>query len=85
MFDPVAEYAELMETVRLRRDPRACSMSGFGITSTPCMRYRALCQAIFERRLGAPAGTVINGTPLPDFGGRHPDPNLVMRMSWWTS
>jgi phosphoglucomutase len=27
--------------------------------------------------LGAPAGTVMNGTPLPDFGGHHPDPNLV--------
>jgi phosphoglucomutase len=32
---------------------------------------------IFEKRLGAPAGTVMNGTPLPDFGGGHPDPNLV--------
>ena len=32
---------------------------------------------ILEGRLGAPAGTVVNGTPLPDFGGHHPDPNLV--------
>jgi phosphoglucomutase len=32
---------------------------------------------IFEKRLGAPAGTVMNGTPLTDFGGGHPDPNLV--------
>ena len=32
---------------------------------------------ILERRLGAPAGTVVNGTPLPDFGGHHPDPNMV--------
>ena len=32
---------------------------------------------ILEDRLGAPAGTVRNGTPLPDFGGHHPDPNLV--------
>ena len=32
---------------------------------------------IFEDMLGAPQGTVINGTPLPDFGGGHPDPNLV--------
>ena len=32
---------------------------------------------ILEKRLGAPAGTVLNGTPLPDFGGHHPDPNLV--------
>src|SRR6185295_18743186 len=32
---------------------------------------------ILERRLGSPSGTVINATPLPDFGGHHPDPNLV--------
>jgi phosphoglucomutase len=32
---------------------------------------------ILEHRLGAPKGTVRNGTPLPDFGGHHPDPNLV--------
>jgi phosphoglucomutase len=33
--------------------------------------------AIFEGQLGAPAGTVQNGKPLEDFGGGHPDPNLV--------
>lgn len=33
--------------------------------------------AIFEKSLGAPAGTVKNGVPLEDFGGGHPDPNLV--------
>ncbi len=33
--------------------------------------------AIFEKRLGAPVGTVMNGVPLEDFGGGHPDPNLV--------
>ena len=27
------------------------------------------------RRLGAPTASVINGVPLPDFGGGHPDPN----------
>jgi phosphoglucomutase len=32
---------------------------------------------IFEDMLGAEPGTVINGTPLPDFGGGHPDPNLT--------
>ncbi len=34
-------------------------------------------RAIFEQRLGAAPGTVINGIPLEDFGGGHPDPNLV--------
>ncbi len=33
--------------------------------------------SIFEKRLGAPSGTVRSGTPLEDFGGHHPDPNLV--------
>jgi len=32
---------------------------------------------IFERRLGLPGGTVMRGTPLPDFGKIHPDPNRV--------
>jgi phosphoglucomutase len=32
-------------------------------------------QEIFVKRLGAPATSVINGSPLPDFGGGHPDPN----------
>ena len=32
---------------------------------------------IFENTLGAPRGSVRNATPKPDFGGLHPDPNLV--------
>eukprot|EP00056_Hartaetosiga_gracilis_P014466 m.240639 g.240639 ORF g.240639 m.240639 type:complete len:553 (+) comp15636_c0_seq1:395-2053(+) len=34
-------------------------------------------QRIFEDELGAMEGSVVNSTPLPDFGGLHPDPNLV--------
>jgi phosphoglucomutase len=32
---------------------------------------------ILEQELGAAPGTVLNGIPLEDFGGHHPDPNLV--------
>jgi phosphoglucomutase len=32
---------------------------------------------ILENRLGAAKGTVVHATPLPDFGGMHPDPNPV--------
>jgi phosphoglucomutase len=32
---------------------------------------------ILEKRLGCPPGTVRGGIPLTDFGGHHPDPNLV--------
>ncbi|TCD55856.1 alpha-D-glucose phosphate-specific phosphoglucomutase [Synechococcus sp. BS56D] len=34
-------------------------------------------QRLLEGLLGAPAGSVRNGTPLEDFGGGHPDPNLT--------
>ena len=48
------------------------------------MRFNAMhavtgpyAHALFDQRLRAPPGTVMNGTPLPDFGGGHPDPNPV--------
>ena len=33
--------------------------------------------AIFEKELGLPSSSTQNCKPLPDFGGGHPDPNLV--------
>ena len=48
------------------------------------MRYDAMngstgpyAVRIFEEILGAPKGTVLRGTPMEDFGGSHPDPNLT--------
>ena len=77
IIDPVADYADLLE-----------SLFDFGriagLLTRPefCMRFDAMhavtgpyASEILEGRLGAPAGTVVNGTPLPDFGGAHPDPN----------
>ncbi|NJM82066.1 MAG: alpha-D-glucose phosphate-specific phosphoglucomutase [Tabrizicola sp.] len=76
VVDPVAEYAALMET--LFDFPAIAAMFGAGFR----MRMDAMCAVtgpyateILENRLGAAPGTVINGTPLPDFGGMHPDPN----------
>eukprot|EP01097_Dermamoeba_algensis_P001010 TRINITY_DN1379_c0_g1_i1.p1 TRINITY_DN1379_c0_g1~~TRINITY_DN1379_c0_g1_i1.p1 ORF type:complete len:565 (+),score=142.14 TRINITY_DN1379_c0_g1_i1:76-1770(+) len=37
----------------------------------------AYTQHIFCQMLGAPANSVTNNTPLEDFGGHHPDPNLT--------
>jgi phosphoglucomutase len=78
IVDPVAEYATLMEALFDFGAIRALFASGFS------MRFDAMhaitgpyAKAILEQRLGAAAGTVINGTPLPDFGGGHPDPNLT--------
>ena len=79
VIDPVADYVELLESLF---DFERIS----GLLARPefRMRFDAMhavtgpyAHAILEERLGAPAGTVVNGTPLPDFGGGHPDPNPV--------
>ena len=78
VFDPVSDYAELMARLFDFDAIRALFARGF------CMRYDGMsavggpyAHAILEGMLGAPRGTVINGIPLEDFGGHHPDPNPV--------
>lgn len=78
VVDPVSDYQKLMETLFDFDAIRALFKSGFRI------RFDAMhaitgpyAHAILEGALGAPKGSVVNGTPLPDFGGHHPDPNLV--------
>jgi len=78
VIDPVEPYARLMESLfdfdRIRDlvkgDFRMCIDSMHAVTGT-------YAKDIFEKRLGAVSGTVQNGIPLEDFGGGHPDPNLV--------
>jgi len=76
VVDPVADYATLMESLFDFAAIRAMFAGGFR------MRMDSMCAVtgpyaveILENRLGAAKGTVINGIPLPDFGGMHPDPN----------
>ena len=76
VIDPVADYAELMEQLFDFDAIRAWFAAGGR------MRFDAMnavggpyAHALLEGQLGAPAGTVINGEPLEDFGGHHPDPN----------
>lgn len=77
VVDPVASYAALMQqlfdfgrirALLTRGDFRICFDAMHAITGP-------YAHAILEGQLGAPAGSVINGKPLPDFGGGHPDPN----------
>ncbi len=78
VFDPVADYVELMRELFDFDALRAAFASGLRLTFDAMHAVTGpYAHAIFERELGAPAGTVKNGTPLPDFGGHHPDPNLV--------
>lgn len=78
VFDSVADYVGLME--RLFDFDRMRELFSSGKFSMVYDGMNAVtgpyARAIFEGRLGAPHGTVINGDPLPDFGGMHPDPNL---------
>ena len=76
VVDPVADYAALMESLFDFPAIRAMFADGFR------MRMDSMCAVtgpyaveILEHRLGAPKGTCVNATPLPDFGGLHPDPN----------
>jgi len=76
VIDPVADYAELMEGLFDFDAMRAWFAAGhrmrFDAMSAICGPY---AKALLEGQLGAPAGSVVNGEPLEDFGGHHPDPN----------
>ena len=78
VFDPVADYADLMER-----------LFDFGAIRAMITRDISLCfdamhavngpyaTEIFVNRLGADLDMMMNARPLPDFGGGHPDPNPV--------
>ncbi|MBC7481397.1 MAG: alpha-D-glucose phosphate-specific phosphoglucomutase, partial [Rhizobacter sp.] len=77
VVDSVADHADLLATLfdfgrigtLLRSGTfRICFDAMHAVTGPTA-------HEIFVKRLGAPAASVINGVPLPDFGGGHPDPN----------
>ena len=77
IVDPVSHYSAVMQRCFDFGRIRSLLQSG-----RFRMRFDALnavtgpyALEIFEKQLGAPAGTVLNARPLPDFGGCHPDPN----------
>lgn len=78
IVDSVSDYLAMMQELFDFDAIRALFKGGFS------MKFDAMsavtgpyAHRILEDVLGAPTGTVINGTPLPDFGHHHPDPNLV--------
>ena len=79
VIDTVGDYADLME--HLFDFDLIKSMFNSGLFQ---MAYDAMhaitgpyAREILVRRLGASEECLMNATPLPDFGGGHPDPNLV--------
>ena len=79
IIDPVTDYADLMESMfDFDAMGRLLSNGEFRMCFDAMHAVNGpYAKEILEKRLGAPTGTVINGKPLTDFGGGHPDPNLV--------
>jgi phosphoglucomutase len=79
VIDSVDDYAELMQSLfDFDRIRQFVSSGSFRMTMDSLHAVTGpYAHAIFEKQLGAPDGTVVNGQPLEDFGGGHPDPNLV--------
>lgn len=79
VIDPVADYAALMERLFDFEAIRAAVAAGRLTLAFDAMHAVTgpYASEIFEQRLGFAPGTVRNGVPREDFGGHHPDPNLV--------
>jgi phosphoglucomutase len=78
IVDPVADYADLMESLFDFAAIRDLIAGGFRIAFDAMHAVTGpYAVEILERRLGAKPGSVVNALPLRDFGGHHPDPNLV--------
>jgi phosphoglucomutase len=78
VVDPVADYAALMEQIFDFAAIRALFASGFRISFDAMHAVTGpYAREILVHRLGAPETALRNATPLPDFGGGHPDPNPV--------
>jgi phosphoglucomutase len=78
IIDPLVDYTSVMEALfdfpalaKLFQSDFRMVFDAMSAVTGPYAHH------ILEELLGAPAGTVINGTPLEDFGGHHPDPNQV--------
>ncbi len=78
IVDPVTDYAALMQTLFDFDAIRGLFAGGFRMVFDAMHAVTGpYAKAVLQDLLGAPEGTVINGTPLPDFNGGHPDPNPI--------
>jgi phosphoglucomutase len=78
VIDPVRDYADLLETLFDFSAIRKLLAGGFRIKFDAMHAVNGpYAREIFLNRLGAPAESIMNCVPLPDFGNGHPDPNLT--------
>lgn len=78
VIDSLKDYIDMMEQIFDFDAIRKLFAGGF------TMRFDAMnavtgpyALKIFEEILGAPKGSVVHYVPMEDFGGLHPDPNLI--------
>ena len=78
VVDPVSDYASYMQQIFDFKAIKKLFNSGFSFTFDAMNAITGpYAKHIFENLLGAPKGSVVHAEPLPDFGGLHPEPNLV--------
>ncbi len=78
VIDSVKDYAELMRSLFDWERIQLLFQSGFRFCFDALHAVTGgYATEIFVNQLGAPSNSIIHGTPLEDFGGGHPDPNLV--------
>ncbi len=78
VIDSVADYQELMESLFDFDRIQTMFQGNFRLVVDSMHAVTGpYAHAIFEQRLGAAPGSVMNGIPLENFGNGHPDPNLV--------
>ena len=79
IIDSVNDYQELMQSLFDFDLIKQSIQNGFITLSFDAMSAVTgnYAKRILVEMLGAPESAVQNGTPLEDFGGHHPDPNLI--------
>ncbi len=79
IIDPVTDYAELMQSIFDFNLLKQSVSSGYITLLFDAMHAITgpYAKRILVDMLGASPESVINATPLEDFGGHHPDPNLA--------
>ena len=78
IIDSVTDYAELMADLFDFTAIKTMIANGFTLCFDAMHAVTGpYAKEILENQLGANTGSVINGIPKEDFGGGHPDPNLV--------
>ena len=78
VIDSLKDYIDMMEEIFDFEAIKRLFRSGFTFCFDAMNAVTGpYAQKIFEDILGAQKGSVVNFVPMEDFGGLHPDPNLI--------